>query len=165
MISKAKFFIPKLEGYAQAKNVITVQRPSELSEVTTRQALKILDKLKENNRPVYDSLRGQFNAMADQSGHRINITFPEKHPGMLNITLAPKSSATTREAADEFLAIFTDLKNAPKHIKELRRMFSVAGTLKEGENMITHTVDPKTNFIGKLQNSLYNLIENNAFKK
>lgn len=165
MIPNAKFIIPKLEGYVKARNVITLQRPSELSDVTANQALKILNQFKTNNKPTYDTLRGQFNAMADQSGHRINIMFSDRNPGMLDITLAPKSAATTREAADEFFAIFTDFKNAPKHIKELRRMFSEAGKLKEGENMITHTVDPKTNFMGKLQDSLYTLIENKEFRR
>ena len=56
MISNAKFIIPKLEGYVKARNVITLQRPSELSDVTANQALKILNQFKTNNKPTYDTL-------------------------------------------------------------------------------------------------------------
>lgn len=162
----ATFVIPKLSGYGKGvKNVISCQKPSGLSQITEKQAKQILDTLKKENTPVYDSLRGQINAMADQSGHRLNILFSETHPGMLEVTIAPKSAPTTREFFNELVRIFSDSKNAGKHAKNVKEMWQGASAVKQGETAITHVVDPKTDFIGQLRESLYKLIENAEFRK
>lgn len=167
MISRiATFTIPKLSTYGKdIKNVITCQTPSYFSEVSMKEARAILRGLKKENPQAYDALRGQINAMADKSGHRLNILFSEAHPGMLEVTIAPKNAATTREFAEEFLDVFRDPENAVAHLKNLKKMWCEPKTLKEGETMMTHIVDPKTNFINELRESLYKLIENAEFRK
>ena len=84
---------------------------------------------------------------------------------MLEVTIAPKNAATTREFAEEFLDVFRDPENAVAHLKKLKKMWREPKTLKEGETMMTHIVDPKTDFIAELRESLYKLIENAEFRK
>lgn len=165
MIQKGvTYVLPKLKGYTNIKNVVTVQGPSEFSSISAKEANKIMTTLKENS-TVYNGLRGQINAMADQSGHRLNILFSESNPGMLEVTIAPKSAATTRELADEFSALLKDPDNAGKHLKEIKRMIVDGFKTKEGETVMRHVVDPKSNFLGELRESLYKLIENAEFRK
>jgi len=162
----ATFTIPKLPSYGKGvRNVISCQTPSGFSVVSMEEARAILRTLKKDNPRVYDALRGQINAMADKSGHRLNILFSESHPGMLEVSIAPKSAATTREVAEEFLEVFRDPKHAKSHLSKIKTMWNDAKQLKEGETMATHIVDPKKDFIAELRESLYKLIENAEFRK
>lgn len=151
--------VPKLKSYVNSKSVITLQRPSIVSDVTPEDAKQIWDEFRTSNKTVYNCLRGQINAMADQLGQRINITFSNKQPGMLDVTIAPKAAATTREAADEFVAIFRDFPNAQKHYANLKKMFATAEKIEKNGDVITHTVDPRTNFLGQIRESIYELAE------
>lgn len=161
---KSILSIPKLRGYNGVKNVITVQKPSSLSEVTMTEARDTMRALR-NNETAYNTLRGQINAAADASGHRLNILFSDMNPGMLDITIAPKSAATSREFLDEIVLMFKDSKNMKTHFSEVKRMFKEAKNLQRNENYTTVTVDPSKNFIPELRATLTRLIENKEFRK
>ena len=163
-VQRSFLYIPKLAGYNGIKNVMKVQDRSllsTLSEVETRNIMKAL----RENEPAYNALRGEINAAADASGHRLNILFSDMNPGMLDITIAPQTAATSREFLEEFLSMFKDPKNMKAHYNEFKRMFQESKKLKKNENYTTVTVDPSKNFVKELRDALTRLIENKEFRK
>lgn len=117
------------------------------------------------NEASYDTLRGRINAQADSAGMNINILFSETHPGKLEVQIADRSLPTSRDLLDEATNIFTDIKNAGKHLKTLKAKFNGILNSEKNGGVTTVIVDPKENYAQKIADALLDAIEARDFAR